>query len=108
MAITYKILGQAAPTTGVITDLYLASTQAIVSSITVANRNSTTTAGFTISVAKGGAAASNSQYLYYDVKIGQNDTFIATVGLTLEAGDVIRVLSVPGILTFQAFGSEIS
>ena len=108
MAITYKILGQAAPTLNTETVLYTATTQAIVSSITVANRSSTGIASFRVIVSQGGAATANAQYLYYDVKIGQNDTFIATVGLTLGVGDVIKVYASTSNLSFQAFGSEIS
>jgi hypothetical protein len=107
MAITYKILGQSAPSANVDTNLYTSTGQSVVSSITVANRSSTLTASFRVWVAVGGATTSNSQYLYYDVKIGQNDTFIATVGITMSVGDVLRVRSSTGTLSFQAFGSEI-
>lgn len=110
MATTYKVLGQAAPALTTETPLYTVPTlkSAVVSSITVANRSNSAIAYFRISVSVGGAVTTDQDYLYYGVIIGQSDTFIATVGLTLSAGDVIRVYATTGNLTFQAFGTEIS
>lgn len=109
MATTYKVLGQQAPaaTTPVLLYTVPAATSSVVSSITVANRNSTV-ATFRVSISPGGVGTTAKDYLYYDVVIGGYDTFIATVGLTLEATDVIRVYASTANLTFQAFGSEIS
>lgn len=111
MATIYKVLGQVAATPTIETPLYTvpALKSAVVSSITVANRSSTVVSNFRISIAVGGAVTSTKDYIYYGVLIGQNDTFIATVGLTLSAGDELRVWSSTGSsLSFQAFGSEIS
>ena len=55
-----------------------------------------------------GAANNNDQYLYYDTAIPANDTFVATIGLTLGAADVIRVYATLATLTFQVHGVEIS
>ena len=112
MPTVYKILGQEAPAANVETDLYAvpAATAAVVSSITVANRGADL-ATFRVSISPAAAATTNADYLYYDVVIGGYDTFIATVGLTLAATDVVRVRA-SGVggndLTFQAFGSELS
>ena len=66
-------------------------------------------ATYRIFVRVAGAAATNSQALAYDVSAAANSTTAITVGLTLNATDVITVQSGTGsALTFQAFGSEIS
>jgi hypothetical protein len=63
---------------------------------------------FRVSVAVGGGATANKDYIYYDLPIGANDTFIATVGLTLAATDVVRVYASNTNLSFSLYGSEIS
>jgi hypothetical protein len=110
MPTTYKILGQTSPAGLTTDDLYTvpALTQAVVSSITVCNRSSSATATFRISASVGGVATSSKDYIYYDLILGQNDTFIATIGLTLGATDKIRVYSSTANLSFTAVGSEIS
>jgi hypothetical protein len=109
MAETLKVLGQAAPSLGVLADLYEvpAATSATASSLTVCNRGGAATT-FRVTVAVGSAADEEKQALYYDLSIPANDTFIATVGLTLGAGDVVRCWSANGALTFQLFGVEVS
>jgi hypothetical protein len=110
MATTYKILGQQAPAATTATDLYTvpAATQAVVSSIIICNRSSSATATFRISATAGGGVTTTKDYIYYDLILGQNDTFIATIGLTLGATDKIRVFSSTANLSFTAVGSEIS
>lgn len=110
MPTTYKILGQAAVATSATqVDLYTvpSSTQAVVSSIVVANRDSAA-ATFRISFAPDGAAIANSQYIAYDVTVGGSDSTIITIGATLGDTDKIRVYASSTNLTFTAFGSEIS
>lgn len=108
MASTYKVLAQAAASATTETILYTApaSTQAVISTLLVCNRSSTPTS-FRVSVAVAGAVTENKQYIYYDVLIGGNDTFGATLGITVNATDVIRVYAGTGTLTFTLFGMEI-
>ena len=110
MPTTYKVLGQQAPAALAATDLYTvpAATQAVVSSVIVCNRSSSATATFRISASVAGAATANKDYIYYDLIIGQSDTFIATIGLTLGATDKIRIYASTANLSFTAVGSEIS
>ena len=110
MPTNYKILGQTAATTAATSyDLYTvpSSTQAVVSSIVVANRDSAA-ATYRISAASAGASVSNNQYIAYDVTVGGSDSTIITIGATLNATDKIRVYASSVNLTFTAFGSEIS
>jgi hypothetical protein len=110
MPTTYKVLGQQAPAATTATDLYTvpAATQAVVSSVIVCNRSSSATATFRISASVAGAVTANKDYIYYDLILGQNDTFIATIGLTLGATDKIRIYASTANLSFTAVGSEIS
>jgi hypothetical protein len=109
MATTYKVLGQSSPLATTETALYTApsATSAIGSSIIIANR-STSVATFRVSIAVSGAATTNKDYIYYDLPIGANDTFIATIGITLATTDVVRVYSSNTNLSFSLYGSEIS
>jgi len=109
MATVYKTLGQSSPSATTETALYTvpAATSAIASSIIVSNRSSVLST-FRVSVAVGGGATANKDYIYYDLPIGANDTFIATVGLTLAATDVVRVYASNTNLSFSLYGSEIS
>lgn len=111
-AVTYKVLGQVAPPITTEQDLYtvLGATQSIASSITVANRG-TTLAYFRVAVCPLGVATANKHYLYYDVPIAGNDTFIATIGLTLGATDKVKVYASGtggGNLSFHLYGSELT
>lgn len=109
MAETHKVLGQVAPSATTLTDAYTVpgATRAVVSTVVVCNRSSVATS-FRISVAVGGAADANKQYLHYDVAIPGNDTYTATIGITLGAADVIRVYATLATLSFNVFGVEIA
>jgi len=107
MADILKILGQLNPSAATLTDLYTVPSGRSVasSSIVIANRSATPTT-FRISVAPAGAADSDEQYLYYDISIPANDSFVATIGITLEATDVVRVRATLATLSFNLFGLE--
>ena len=109
MATTYKVLGQSNPSATTATTLYTvpASTQAVVSTIVIANLTSTA-ATFRIAVRVAGAALANSQYVAYDITVGASDSTALTLGVTLNATDVVTVYASTANLTFTAFGSEIS
>lgn len=110
MPTNYKVLGQSLPSTTSNADLYTvpASTQTVVSTINVANITANA-ATYRIFVRVAGATAANSQALVYDASAAANSTTAITIGVTLNATDVITVQSgTASALTFQAFGSEIS
>ena len=109
MPTVYKTLGQSNPLATTETALYTvpAATSTIASSVIVCNR-STVLSTFRISIAIGGAATTNKDYIYFDLPIGANDTFIATIGVTLAATDVVRVYASNTNLSFSLYGSEIS
>lgn len=109
MANTYKILGQSSPSATTETDLYTVptATSTVCSSLSICNRGSAQTT-FRVSISQAGASTTNKDYLYYDVTLAGNDTFIATIGVTLSATDKIRIYSGNSNLSFQVWGTEIS
>lgn len=109
MATTYKVLGQSNPAATTLTTLYTvpSATQAVISSISVANLTATA-ATFRIAVRPAGASISNQHYLGYDITVGASDTTIITVGITMNATDVLSVYGSTANLVFQAFGSEVA
>jgi len=109
MATTYKVLGQSSPSAATPTTLYTvpASTETIVSTVTVANR-AATAGTYRIAVRVNGAALANSQYIAYDVSLPANASDTLTLGLTLGAADIITVQASTADFSFSAFGSEIA
>lgn len=110
MATTYKILGQASPANTSNADLYTVGTgkQAVISTIVVANVGSAA-ATATIYIRKAGATAASANTLIKAASVPVADFKAITIGITLEATDVITVASgTANALSFQAFGSEIS
>jgi hypothetical protein len=106
---TYKTLGQAAPAATTSTDLYTvpAATQAIVSTITIANR-AATDATFRISQSLTGAALANKDYLVYDATVPGSGFITLTLGITMATTDKLRVYASSANISFNAFGTEIA
>jgi len=109
MANVIKVLGQLAPGAASLSTLYTvpASTSTVCSSLVVCNRSATATS-FRVAVRPAGGAISNEMYLYYDVTIAGNDTFIATIGITLATTDIVSVYATLATLSFNLFGQEAS
>lgn len=107
MATTLKVLSQTKPSAASLTDSYTvpAATTTVVSSLVVCNQSAVGTS-FRISIAVAALADTAKQYIYYDLPIGGNDTFIATIGITLGATDVIRVYNTLATLSFSFYGQE--
>jgi len=109
MPTTYKVLGQSNPSATTATTLYTvpATTQAIVSTITVANQ-AASAATYRIAVRVNGATLAASQYVAYDVSLPGNASDTLTLGITLGAADVITIYASTATMSFSAFGSELS
>jgi hypothetical protein len=107
MAITIKVLGQSNPSATTLSTLYTvpAATSAVGSSIVICNR-SATASSFRVAVRPAGAAIADEHYIYYDVAIAGNDTFIATIGVTLATTDVVSVYATLATLSFNLYGQE--
>ena len=109
MAYTYKVLAQSAPAATTNTNIYTVGSgkQAIVSTITIANRSAATET-YRIAIRPAGATLANQHYIAYDAAILANDSILLTIGLTLAATDVVTIRASTADLTFNLFGSEIS
>lgn len=109
MPTNYKVLGQSAPSATTDTTLYTvpSATETIISTISVCNRG-TSSGTFRIAVRPNGATLANSQYVAYDVSLAANSLIGLTLGITVDATDIITVRASTADFTFSAFGSEIS
>jgi hypothetical protein len=101
------VIKQAAPGTSN-TDIYTvpASTEAVVSTIAIAN---TTTSAVTYRIfvrIAGAAAAQGTNSLVYDSTVSANNTSFLTIGLALAATDVITVRASTTNVVFTAFVNE--
>lgn len=109
MAVAYKVLGQSAPSATTATDVYTvpSATETVISSIVVAERGGSA-ATFRIAIRPNGAALAASHYIAYDTPVSANDVVALSLGVTVDAADVVTVYASSGDLTFSLFGSEIS
>jgi hypothetical protein len=103
------VLAQAAPSATTNTDVYTspASTQSIISTITIANRAATATT-FRVAIRPTGASISNQHYIAYDVVLGANDSVNLTLGITLGATDVVTIYAGSANTSVSVFGSQIA
>lgn len=109
MPTNYKVLGQSAPGATTATTLYTvpSATEAVVSSVVIANRDASS-ATYRIAIRPNGASLANEHYIAYDVTVGASDSTVLTLGLTLDAADILEVYASTANLSFSAYGSEIS
>ena len=109
MATSYKVLGQSAPSATTATDVYTvpAATETVISTVIIANRAAAAGA-FRLAVRPNGEAIADQHYLAYDVPIAANDSTTLTLGLTLDATDVITFYASSANMSINVSGSEIS
>jgi hypothetical protein len=79
----------------------------VISTLIIANR-AATTATFRIAIRPNAATLANEHYIAYDVTVGASDSTTLTLGLTLDAADVLTVYASNANLSFSAFGSEVT
>ena len=111
MASSYKVLGQLDLTSSTLTTLYTvpASTETVISTITICNRASSADT-FRLALRTDGDAISDKHYLAYDVPVAANDTTTLTLGVAMEATDVLSVAAAgtASLLSVNAFGAEVT
>ena len=109
MATTYKVLGQSDPALTTNTTLYTcpASTQTVISTIVVCNRGAAS-GTYRIAIRPNGATLADEHYIVFDTTATATSTTAYTLGLTIDASDVITVYSSTSDFSFSAFGSEIA
>lgn len=108
MADTPKILGQLNPAATTTTDLYTVptATKTITSLLVVCNQGAA--GSFRVSVAEAGAALAAKQYIFYDMPIDANESFVRELVLTLSTTDKVRVYASHANMSFNLFGIEIT
>ncbi len=109
MATTYKVLGQSNPAATTLTTLYScpAATQTVISTITICNQ-ANTSGTYRIAIRPNGASIAPEHYIVYDATVGANSTTAYTLGLTVDASDIISVFASSTTMSFNAYGSEIA
>lgn len=105
MARHYGMLGQAAPAATTLTTAYdpTSSRHASVR-VLVCNRAAADDL-FRIAVSPAGAAINDAHYVAYDQFIAANDS-VSSVAFTVSDGDLVRVYSTNGSLSFSVTGIE--
>lgn len=99
-----KILAQAAPFGGQLADLYTVPVgKQATAKLVVCNRDSVDTVR--IAISPNGEAIQSKHYLAFDFPVLANDSRISTA-FTIEAGDVVRVHSTNGNMSFTLTGIE--
>jgi hypothetical protein len=109
MAENYKVLGQVALPATSLTAVYTvpASTEAVISSIVVCNRDSSSHK-YRLSIAVAGASDDPKQYIAYDVNLLPESVDDFTIGATLGAADVVRAYADAAQVSVSVFGTEIT
>ena len=110
MANAYKILGQANLTAETPTNVYTvpSATETVISTIIIANLDSSANT-FRISLRPDGATQADQHYIAYDVPIAANDSTTLTLGITLDAADVVTCYSgASADISVNIFGTEIT
>ena len=105
----YKVLAQSAPSATTATDVYTVGSglEVVVSTIIIANR-ANTAGTFRLSVRPNGASQTNAMYIAYDVPIAANDSTTLTLGITMDAADVLTAYCSSADMSVNVFGTEIS
>lgn len=108
MAITYKVLGQSAPSAATDSTLYTvpSATNAVCSTLSIANRGVSTY--YRVAIRPAGASIANQHYVVYDGLVEQYSSVLLTLGVTLAATDVVTVRAASADVSFGLFGSEIT
>lgn len=109
MAKNYKVLGQSAPSATTNTDVYTvgAGKEAVISTITICNRSASAIT-YRIAIRTNGDTLANQHYIAYDNSVSANDTVALTLGITVDASDVVTVYASSANTSFNLFGSEIT
>ena len=109
MANAYKVLAQSAPAATTATDVYTvpSATEAVISTVIITNR-AASAGTFRLSIRPDGGAQTDAMYIAYDVPISPNDSTTLTLGLTMDAADVLTAYCSSADMSVNVFGTEIT
>jgi hypothetical protein len=81
----------------------------VISTVILANRSSSADT-FRLAVRPDGEAIADKHYVAYDVPVAANDSTTLTLGITLEATDVLSVAAggTASLMSVNAFGAEVT
>ena len=108
MSFAYKVLGQAKPSANTVATLYTvpADKQAVVSNITVCNQDTVNPCEFSVAVIPSGETLADKHYIYRDDFAKHRRTRSIALGCGLSTGDVVKISSTSGDVSFSLFGTE--
>jgi hypothetical protein len=109
MPTAYSVIAQNAPSATTNTDLYTvpAATQVVISTLVIANR-AASSATYRIAIRPNGVTLANQHYIAFDITVGASDSTTLTLGLTIDAADIVTVYASTANLSFSIFGSIIT
>jgi len=110
MAATYKnsrVQGTASTSTYATLYTVPATKSAVISTISISNQASTD-ATYRIGIVDSDIDPTVTDWLVYDSTVAGNDSTFVTVGITLTAGQYLKISSSANTTTFMCFISEIS
>lgn len=109
MAVSYKVLGQVKPAADTATTLYTVPTGAgnysVASTLCVTTLTDEHT-NIRIAIRPAGATLEDKHYILYNNTLGGLQSKYLTIGITLDATDVVTVYSSIANSVFSLFGSE--
>lgn len=102
---SYLVFSGSAPA-GALNTLYTvpAGKSAVVSTLAITNLGTATQ--YRVAVIPSGDTLSQENWLFFDVPIAATSTQAITIGMTLAAGDVVKIAANSGYVSATLFGSE--
>lgn len=106
---SYKVLGQSAPSAATDTNLYTVPTgkQTVVSTLVICNRDASTAFTYRVAVRPAGATIASAHYLVYEATLAAGQSIFLTLGITLDVTDVVTVRTSTATGSVSLFGSEV-
>ena len=102
------ILGQSNPSATTLTSAYTVSLgrYAVVSTVVICNQG-VGKGSFRVSIVKSGDGDLAKQYIFYDQELASKASFVVTIGISLSAGDQIKVYASSANFSFNICGLEV-
>ncbi len=99
------VLAQLAPAATTETVLYqvLPGNRSFINGVTVCNRSNSNRT-FRLSISLLGGATATKDYLYYDLSLTANNTFLCELSVTIGSPGVVRVYASSADLSFTLYG----
>jgi hypothetical protein len=105
----YKVLAQEDLPATTLTTVYTvpSATETVISTIVIANRTAAAES-FRLAIRPNGESIADKHYLAYDVPIAANDSITLTLGITMDAADVLSMYTSAVDISINVFGTEIT